>query len=51
MTKREIGLHKAAKDNDVAMVDQILSERIDINCKNNVSNSYFLLTTLDEHLQ
>lgn len=37
VTKNEINFHSAAKDNDLESIKKLLREKVDINCKNNVS--------------
>ena len=34
--RREVALHDACRKNDVDAVKKILSDKIDINCRNNV---------------
>lgn len=53
VTESEAALHEAAKNNDVVKIKKLLiqkvPERVDVNCRNNVSRvTEALFTTLDK---
>ncbi|KAL5004492.1 hypothetical protein ScPMuIL_017948 [Solemya velum] len=39
MTRHEMSLHQAAKDDEASTVKQLLSNRVDVNCRNNLDRS------------
>ncbi|XP_060062502.1 ankyrin repeat and death domain-containing protein 1A-like [Ylistrum balloti] len=39
MTKGEINFHNAAKENDLPAIEKLLTDRVDINCKNNLDRT------------